>query len=78
MALYGPDAKDGSVGVPPIEPPGPPYLEAKEESLLPVDNGEIGPPGPGLFITIQSSQPNAAHVTAREGQAGAWRESQID
>jgi hypothetical protein len=77
---YDPDGNNGSVGVPPpIEPPGPPYLETKEESLLPVDNGEIGPPGPGLFITIQSSQPNAAHVTARKGEASAWSsESQVD
>ena len=63
VPLKAPGAKLGSVGVPPpIEPPGPPYREIKEESLLPVDNGEIGPPGPGLFITMQLSRRVATHV----------------
>lgn len=58
---YGPAAaNDGSVGVPPIEPPGPPYRETKEESLLPVDSGEMGPPGPGLFITTPIATPKRA------------------
>jgi hypothetical protein len=64
VPLKGPGAKLGSVGVPPpTEPPGPPYRDTKEESLLPVDNGEIGPPGPGLFITMRMSRRVATHVT---------------
>ena len=64
IALYGPAPYGGSVGVPPTEPPGPPYRETKEESLLLIDNGDVGPGGPVLFITKRTSRWNLKHVTA--------------
>ena len=79
VPLKDPGAKLGSVGVPPpTEPPGPPYRDTKEESLLPVDKGEIGPPGPVLFITMLLSRRFASHVTGYTRRVSRrWSSGQI-